>query len=51
MITTTWATTENQEYDNAGNPTLAYSADRGTSYTYRYDHNNRLDEIYDDSDT
>ena len=31
-------------------PWLVYSTDRGTSYTYHYDHNNRLDEIYDDSD-
>jgi len=27
-----------QGYDLAGNVTLAYSADRGTSYTYRWDH-------------
>ncbi len=35
----------------SGNQTLAYSANRGTSYIYHYDHNNRLDDIYDDSDT
>ena len=27
-----------QDYDKAGNLTLAYSADRGTSYLYKYDH-------------
>ena len=31
-----------QGYDDAGNLTVAFSADRGTSYTYRYDHHNRL---------
>ncbi|KKK53308.1 hypothetical protein LCGC14_3096090, partial [marine sediment metagenome] len=29
-----------QGYDLAGNQTVAYSADRGTSYIYKYDHNN-----------
>ena len=32
-----------------GNLTLAYSADRGTSYVYRYDHHNRLTGVYDDT--
>ena len=36
-----------QGYDDAGNLTLAYSVDRGTSYTYRYDHHNRLTGVYD----
>ncbi len=36
-------------YDDAGNLTLAFSADRGTSYKYTYDHNNRLIGIYDDT--
>ena len=40
-----------QGYDLAGNLTLAFSADRGTSYTYRYDHHNRLEAVYDDGDT
>lgn len=40
-----------QGYDDAGNLTLAYSADRGTSYTYRYDHHNRLTGVYDDTNT
>ncbi len=39
-----------QGYDDAGNLTLAYSADRGTSYVYRYDHHNRLTGVYDDTD-
>ena len=38
-----------QNYDSAGNLTLAYSADRGTSYIYHYDHNNSLIEIKDDN--
>ena len=29
-------------YDDAGNMTLGYSADRGSSYTYAYDHLNRV---------
>jgi len=36
-----------QDYDDAGNVTLAYSADRGTSYVYEYDHHNRLAAIWD----
>jgi len=40
-----------QGYDDAGNLTLAYSADRGTSYTYRYDHHNRLTGVYDSTNT
>jgi YD repeat-containing protein len=36
-----------QGYDRAGNLTLAYSADRGTSYKYGYDHHNRLTGVYD----
>jgi YD repeat-containing protein len=36
-----------QNYDKAGNITLAYSADRGTSYVYRYDHHHRLTGVYD----
>ena len=36
-----------QGYDLAGNLTLAYSADRGTSYQYKYDHHNRLTGVYD----
>jgi len=36
-----------QKYDKAGNLTLAYSTDRGISYKYAYDHNNRLIEIED----
>lgn len=43
--------TVTQGYDLAGNLTLAYSADRGTSYTYRYDHNNRLTGVYDSTNT
>jgi hypothetical protein len=40
-----------QGYDPAGNLTLAYSADRGTSYVYRYDHHNRMTGIYDSTNT
>jgi len=40
-----------QGYDLAGNVTLAYSADRGTSYIYKYDHNNRLTGVYNDTGT
>ena len=40
-----------QLYDDAGNLTLGFSADRGTSYTYRYDHTNRLEAVYDSTDT
>ena len=40
-----------QGYDLAGNLTLAYSADRGTSYTYRWDHHNRLTGVYDSTNT
>lgn len=43
--------TKTQGYDKAGNVTLAYSADRGTSYTYRWDHHNRLTGIYDSTNT
>jgi len=38
-----------QQYDKAGNLTLAFSADRGTSYTYTYDHHNRLIEVEEQS--
>ena len=41
--------TVTQEYDNAGNVTLAYSVDRGTSYKYEYDHLCRLTAVYDDT--
>lgn len=34
-----------------GNLTLAFSADRGSSYTDRYDYPNRLEAVDDDSDT
>lgn len=40
-----------QGYDLAGNLTLAYSADRGTSYVYRWDHHNRLTGVYDSTNT
>jgi len=40
-----------QGYDPAGNLTLAYSVDRGTSYVYRYDHHNRLTGVYDSTNT
>jgi YD repeat-containing protein len=40
-----------QNYDKAGNVTLAYSADRGTSYVYRYDHHNRLTGVYDSTNS
>ena len=40
-----------QGYDLAGNLTLAYSADRGTSYVYRYDHHNRMTGVYDSTNT
>ncbi|MFO0972932.1 MAG: hypothetical protein U1A27_05785 [Phycisphaerae bacterium] len=40
-----------QGYDLAGNQTRAYSADRATSYTYRYDHHNRLTGVYDSTNT
>ena len=43
--------TKTQGYDLAGNLTLAYSADRGTSYTYRWDHHNRLTGVYDSTNT
>jgi len=43
--------TKTQDYDLAGNVTLAYSADRGTSYTYRWDHHNRLTGVYDSTNT
>jgi len=35
-----------QRYDKAGNVTVAYSANRGTSYRYYYDHHNRLTTIH-----
>jgi len=38
-----------QGYDKAGNLTLAYSADRASTYKYAYDHNNRLAGVYDSS--
>jgi YD repeat-containing protein len=41
----------NYTYDKAGNLTLAYSADRGTSYIYKYDHHNRLTGVYDSTGT
>ncbi|MBK8268698.1 MAG: hypothetical protein IPK83_10520 [Planctomycetes bacterium] len=34
-----------QGHDLRGNLTLGYSADRGSSYTYEYDHNNRLSGV------
>ncbi|MCG8404251.1 MAG: hypothetical protein MI923_03540 [Phycisphaerales bacterium] len=40
-----------QGYDLAGNQTLAYSADRGSSYAYTYDHHNRLIKIEDGTKT
>lgn len=40
-----------QGYDLSGNLTLAYSADRGTSYVYRWDHHNRLTGVYDSTNT
>jgi RHS repeat-associated protein len=40
-----------QGYDLAGNVTLAYSANLGTSYIYKYDHHNRLTGVYDDTGT
>ena len=40
-----------QGYDLAGNLLTAYSADRGTSYVYKYDHHNRLIEVKDSTDT
>jgi YD repeat-containing protein len=40
-----------QSYDKAGNLTLAYSADRGTNYIYKYDHHNRLTGVYDSAGT
>ncbi len=43
--------TKTQGYDLAGNLTLAYSADRGTSYVYRWDHHNRLTGVYDSTNT
>ena len=36
-----------QQYDLAGNVTTAFSADRGTTYKYYYDHHNRLTEVRD----
>ena len=36
-----------QQYDLAGNVTTAFSADRGTTYKYYYDHHNRLTEVKD----
>jgi len=41
----------NPAYDLAGNLTLAFSEDRGTSYKYRYDHLNRLTGLYDSTNT
>jgi len=40
-----------QGYDKAGNLTLAYSADRASTYKYTYDHNNRLAGVYDSTGT
>jgi len=40
-----------QGYDLSGNVTLAYSTNLGTSYVYKYDHNNRLTGVYDDTGT
>ena len=45
---TTYAT-KTQGYDQAGNLTGAFSADRATAYTYSYDHHNRLTKIEDDA--
>jgi len=38
-------------WDDAGNLTLGYAPDRGTSDVYRYDHHNRVTGIYDATDT
>src|SRR5260221_12757130 len=43
--------TKSQGYVLTGNLTLAYSADRGTSYTSRWDHHNRLTGVYDSTNT
>ena len=40
-----------QDYDLAGNVTLSYSADRGTSFKYEYHHLNQLTAVYDDTGT
>ncbi|MCG8405489.1 MAG: hypothetical protein MI923_09860, partial [Phycisphaerales bacterium] len=40
-----------QGYDLAGNQTVAYSADRATSYKYSYDHHNRLLAVHDSTGT
>ncbi len=37
------------QYDAAGNVTLVYYTDRGTSYTYEYDRVSRLTAVYDDT--
>ncbi len=42
---------QSQDYDDAGNQTSGYSADRSTSYVYKYDHHNRLSEVWDSSET
>jgi hypothetical protein len=39
-----------QEHDLAGNLTLAFSVDRGTSYKYKYDHHNRLRFVWASAD-
>ncbi|MCG8404253.1 MAG: hypothetical protein MI923_03550, partial [Phycisphaerales bacterium] len=41
----------NPAYDKAGNQTFAYSSDRGLSYKYSYDHNNRLLAVHDNTGT
>jgi len=43
--------TKTQGYDLAGNLTKAWSISRIKSYIYKYDHNNRLAAIWDDTDT
>ena len=36
-----------QQYDDAGNLTIVFSEDLGSTYNYQYDHNNRLTAVYD----
>ena len=42
---------QSQGYDDAGNQLTGFSADRTTSYVYKYDHNNRLIEVWNSTET
>jgi hypothetical protein len=43
--------TKAQGFDLVGNLTFAYSADRDTSYVYRWDHHNRFVGVYNSTNS